>query len=99
MDSLDWFSPFGDGAFAALQQIHALNRALKPGSRVLLRSAGRTPWYLHLFEKAGFTARRIMRRDGFMDMVNMYASCWLLVKSKELPEKEELERDLREIGV
>jgi len=59
MDSMDWFDPKGD---EALTQIHALNRALKPGGRVMLRSAGLTPWYIPVFERCGFIARRVGAR-------------------------------------
>lgn len=55
MDSMDWFDP---GSDAAVQQIEKLNRALKLGGRVLLRSAGRKPWYIDEFEKLGFVAKR-----------------------------------------
>lgn len=55
MDSMDWFDP---GSDAAAQQISKLNRALKLGGRVMLRSAGKKPWYIAEFEKYGFVARR-----------------------------------------
>ncbi|KAF7504315.1 hypothetical protein GJ744_002504 [Endocarpon pusillum] len=85
MDSMDWFSP-SDQPTAATQ-IRALNRALVPGGRVLLRSAALKPWYLKLFEDLGFQATiATERRPGtYTDMVNMYASCWLCVKGANLP--------------
>lgn len=55
MDSMDWFDP---GSEAAAEQITALNRALKLGGRVLLRSAGLVPWYIKTFEELGFSAHR-----------------------------------------
>lgn len=59
MDSMDWFDP---GATAASKQIEKLNRALKLGGRVLLRSAGLTPWYIEEFEALGFQAKRMGAR-------------------------------------
>ena len=59
MDSMDWFDPQSD---EALTQIHALNRALKLGGRVMLRSAGLKPWYIPVFESCGFAARRVGAR-------------------------------------
>ena len=59
MDSMDWFDPAGA---AAATQIRALNRALALGGRVLLRSAGRRPWYLARFERLGFAVRTARQR-------------------------------------
>lgn len=59
MDSMDWFDP---AAEAAGQQIEKLNRALKLGGRVLLRSAALTPWYIATFESLGFQAKRVGSR-------------------------------------
>lgn len=61
MDSMDWFDP---GAAAAKTQIEKLNRAMKLGGRVLLRSAGLTPWYVKEFEEAGFQPKRVGARIG-----------------------------------
>ena len=55
MDSMDWFNP---GAEDASRQIEKLNRALKLGGRVMLRSAALTPWYISTFESLGFQAKR-----------------------------------------
>lgn len=84
MDSMDWFDPASD---AAARQIALLNRALKKGGRVLLRSAARQPWYLKLFEESGFRAeRKAVRAPGeCIDRVNMYASCWICTKVGNLP--------------
>lgn len=84
MDSMDWFDP---GSDEAGRQINLLNRALGMGGRVLLRSAGRKPWYIKDFEARGFEARRVgVRGDGgCVDRVNMYASCWVCVKVDNLP--------------
>ncbi|KAF2843141.1 hypothetical protein M501DRAFT_1005791 [Patellaria atrata CBS 101060] len=79
MDSMDWFDPKGADA---RNQIRALNRALKMGGRVLLRSAGLTPWYIARFEEMGFVAKRVAARmpGSCVDRVNMYASTWLCTK-------------------
>jgi betaine lipid synthase len=87
MDSMDWFDPSSSSS-AAQQQVRRLNRALKMGGRVLLRSAARKPWYIAVFEQSGgFMAKRIGdRADGrCIDRVNMYASCWVCTKVQGLP--------------
>ena len=61
MDSMDWFDP---GAEEAEKQIRQLNRALKLGGRVLLRSAALTPWYVKTFESLGFQGKRVGARIG-----------------------------------
>jgi len=84
MDSMDWFDP---GAAAAGEQIGKLNRALKLGGRVLLRSAALTPWYIKEFEGLGFQEKRMSARiaGACIDRVNMYASCYILTKVENLP--------------
>jgi len=74
MDSMDWFDPQSD---EALTQIHALNRALKPAGRVMLRSAGLKPWYIPAFEGCGFTARRVGARfpGTCIDRYGLSLSC------------------------
>lgn len=59
MDSMDWFDSSSDEAAI---QIKALNHALILGGRVLLRSAGLKPWYATVFERSGFSARRVAAR-------------------------------------
>ncbi|KAI0126347.1 hypothetical protein BJ170DRAFT_402095 [Xylariales sp. AK1849] len=83
MDSMDWFDSASDAADA---QITKLNRALKMGGRVMLRSAGLRPWYIKKFERHGFVAKRMGAREGgaCIDRVNMYASCWLMIKNGNL---------------
>ncbi|KAI1196262.1 hypothetical protein F5X97DRAFT_220693 [Nemania serpens] len=83
MDSMDWFDP---GSDAAASQITKLNRALKMGGRVMLRSAGLKPWYLKEFAKLGFVAKCMGSREGgaCIDRVNMYASCWICTKRENL---------------
>ncbi|TWU71584.1 hypothetical protein ED733_001863 [Metarhizium rileyi] len=84
MDSMDWFDP---GSPTAAAQITKLNRALKMGGRVMLRTSALTPWYIKAFEVRGFTAKRHGGRiDGAcIDRVNMYASCWICTKVENLP--------------
>ncbi|TVY49827.1 hypothetical protein LOCC1_G000422 [Lachnellula occidentalis] len=84
MDSMDWFSP---GAEEASTQIAKLNRALKLGGRVMLRSAALTPWYIAVFEGLGFAPKRVGARIAgtCIDRVNMYASCYILTKIQNLP--------------
>jgi betaine lipid synthase len=84
MDSMDWFDP---GSDAAARQIAKLNRALKIGGRVLLRSSALTPWYIAEFEAHGFVGKRVGHRvpGDCIDRVNMYASCWVISKRDNLP--------------
>ncbi|KAK1970587.1 hypothetical protein LY78DRAFT_221407 [Colletotrichum sublineola] len=84
MDSMDWFDP---GAPAAAAQITKLNRALKKGGRVLLRSSVLNPWYIKVFEAHGFSPKRVGARIGgaCIDRVNMYKSAFLCVKIENLP--------------
>ncbi|EFX05573.1 3-amino-3-carboxypropyl transferase [Grosmannia clavigera kw1407] len=84
MDSMDWFDRGGDGAPS---QIAKLNRALRLGGRVLLRSSARLPWYVDVFERLGFAAKRHGNREPgvCIDRVNMYASCWICTKMANLP--------------
>jgi betaine lipid synthase len=84
MDSMDWFDV---GGAPATRQIARLNRALAVGGRVLLRSSARKPWYVEVFERLGFSARRHGDREpgACIDRVNMYASCWVCTKVNGLP--------------
>lgn len=83
MDSMDWFGPDSE---EAAKQIQKLNRALKMQGRVMLRSAALVPWYIQTFESLGFTAKRVGARENgaCIDRVNMYASCWILVKTASI---------------
>ncbi|KAI0184057.1 hypothetical protein EV127DRAFT_445120 [Xylaria flabelliformis] len=83
MDSMDWFDP---GSITAESQITKLNRALKMGGRVMLRSAGLKPWYLKEFARLGFVTKCMGSREGgaCIDRVNMYASCWICTKRENL---------------
>ncbi|KEF58881.1 uncharacterized protein A1O9_03724 [Exophiala aquamarina CBS 119918] len=60
MDSMDWFNP---SETAAQKQILALNKVLKIGGRVFFRSAALRPWYTDIFERNGFEAKCVGRRD------------------------------------
>ncbi|KAI0798754.1 hypothetical protein GGR55DRAFT_684645 [Xylaria sp. FL0064] len=97
MDSMDWFDPESD---AASSQITKLNRALKMGGRVMLRSAGLKPWYLEEFAKLGFAMKCMgSREDGAcIDRVNMYASCWICTKRENLAPPTPPSRDNDAIG-
>ncbi|KAK3951002.1 hypothetical protein QBC32DRAFT_263416 [Pseudoneurospora amorphoporcata] len=97
MDSMDWFDPEEEGK--AREQVRRLNRALKVGGKVLLRSAGLKPWYVRVFVEEGFEARRVGCRGSgsskqgggskeCIDRVNMYASCWILEKVNGLDQEE-----------
>ncbi|KAK3355884.1 hypothetical protein B0H65DRAFT_413806 [Neurospora tetraspora] len=95
MDSMDWFDPPSpeeekEGKGKAREQVRRLNRALKVGGKVLLRSAGVEPWYVKVFVQEGFEARRVgcRSKEGTecIDRVNMYASCWVLEKVEGLEE-------------
>lgn len=81
MDSMDWFTPSGPEAEA---QVKVVSKALKPGGRVLLRSAGLDPWYIRVFQENGFTTKRVAARitpGTCTDRVNMYASTWICKKT------------------
>lgn len=59
MDSMDWFEPLTN---AAAVQIIAMNKVLRPGGRVLLRSAALVPWYIQIFEEHGFLCTCVGKR-------------------------------------
>ncbi|KAI0918380.1 hypothetical protein AcV5_002383 [Taiwanofungus camphoratus] len=85
MDHMDWFDKDGQ---EATKEIRALNRAMKLGGRVLLRSAGLKPWYISTFEKQGFVCQRVAARlpGTCIDRVNMYASTWICSKALPVPD-------------
>ncbi|KAI0763515.1 hypothetical protein BD413DRAFT_643130 [Trametes elegans] len=84
MDHMDWFDPEGD---QATKEINALNKAMKLGGRVLLRSAGLKPWYIANFSAQGFKCERVAARTSgkCVDRVNMYASTWICTKVGQDP--------------
>ncbi|EME77424.1 uncharacterized protein MYCFIDRAFT_191528 [Pseudocercospora fijiensis CIRAD86] len=91
MDSMDWFTPGGPEAPA---QCKAVNRALKLGGRVLIRSSGLLPWYIAVFEECGFSAKRVaarIPRGMCTDRVNMYASTWICTKVEGLKVEDQVE--------
>jgi len=117
MDSMDWFdqpskskamtsadtnrADSSGGGAAATRQIKKLNRALKMGGRVLLRSSALTPWYIAEFEAHGFRGKRVGNRvpGECIDRVNMYASCWICTKVENLrPETPDSERERERAG-
>lgn len=79
-----------EGMDAAQSQIDEMLRVLRVGGKVLLRSAALKPWYIELFERMEdedtgrkmWNVKCVGRRDSgkCIDRVNMYASCWLIVK-------------------
>lgn len=85
-----------EGTDAAQSQIDAVHRVLKIGGKVLLRSASVKPWYIELFERMEddesgrklWTVKCMGRRDTSkgkcLDRVNMYASCWLIIKAGDM---------------
>ncbi|KAI1787532.1 hypothetical protein LXA43DRAFT_896047 [Ganoderma leucocontextum] len=79
MDHMDWFDPEGT---SATEEIRAVNKAMKVGGRVLLRSAGLKPWYIAKFTAQGFKCERVAARTAgkCIDRVNMYASTWICTK-------------------
>ena len=88
MDSIDWFDP---SAEAAASQITKLNRSLKMGGRVLLRSSALVPWYMKTFEAHGFSPKRVGISGACIDHVNMYASCWICTKVENLGSSPEID--------
>ncbi|KAF2267923.1 hypothetical protein CC78DRAFT_32264 [Lojkania enalia] len=97
MDSMDWFPPEGK---QAVRQIRAMNRALKVKGRVMLRSAGLTPWYIAKFEESGFACKRVAVRvpGSCIDRVNMYASTWICTKESSI-EQEDVNVHLRKTSM
>ena len=61
MDHMDWFDPEGADA---TEEIRAINKAMKVGGRVLLRSAGLKPWYIANFTAQGFKCKRVAGRTA-----------------------------------
>lgn len=77
MDHVDWLDEKSLETYA-----RALAKHVKPGGRVIWRSASLNPPYVHFFEEAGFTVTCVDRHcEGktpvLIDMVNMYASFWV----------------------
>jgi betaine lipid synthase len=76
MDHMDWMDLDG---VEVRKELVALRDAMKPGGKVLFRSAAMKPWYVKVYEEEGFTCRPVAIRENknSIDRVNMYASTWL----------------------
>ncbi|KAH9565685.1 hypothetical protein CY35_04G089900 [Sphagnum magellanicum] len=72
MDHVDWLEQDDIDVLCA-----ALKDQVKPGGRVIWRSASRRPKYAKCIEKAGFNVVRIKSSETYMDRVNMYASFYV----------------------
>ncbi|CAI5999109.1 unnamed protein product [Closterium sp. NIES-64] len=78
MDHVDWLGQ---------RDIDTLCRALKdqvkPGGRVIWRSASRNPEYAKDIEKAGFKVVQVrsITQQQYMDRVNMYASFYVAIRN------------------
>lgn len=79
MDHMDWFLPQGADANT---EVEALKASLAVGGRVLLRLISKHPWYIGVFERAGFTCTPAATRlsGESIDRINMYASTWVCTK-------------------
>ncbi|BBN01909.1 betaine lipid synthase [Marchantia polymorpha subsp. ruderalis] len=76
MDHVDWLEqPDIDTLCDALRD------QVRPGGRVIWRSASRRPGYAKCIEKAGFKVTRIQTSESYMDRVNMYASFYVAVRN------------------
>ena len=76
MDHMDWMD--WDG-IEVRKEIVALRNAMKPGGRVMFRSAAKKPWYVKIYEEEGFQCHPVAVRENnhSIDRINMYASTWL----------------------
>ncbi|CAM6035693.1 unnamed protein product [Sphagnum compactum] len=72
MDHVDWLDQEDIDILCA-----ALRDQVKPGGRVIWRSASRRPKYAKCIEDAGFNVVRITSSETYMDRVNMYASFYV----------------------
>lgn len=90
MDHMDWFDPAEKDA---RDEIRALNKALKKGGKVLLRTSSPHPWYTKVYESEGFVCRAAaVRTSGTsIDRVNMYASSWVCTKVDDIVGKSNIE--------
>ncbi|KAL2643503.1 hypothetical protein R1flu_011090 [Riccia fluitans] len=76
MDHVDWLEqPDIDTLCEALRD------QVRPGGRVIWRSASRSPGYAKCIEKAGFKVTRIHTSEQYMDRVNMYASFYVAIRN------------------
>jgi len=87
MDHVDWLEqPDIDTLCAALKD------QVKPGGRVIWRSASRSPKYAKCIEEAGFDVVRITTSEKYMDRVNMYASFYVGIRQGGPSIEEKLEQ-------
>ncbi|KAJ7531111.1 hypothetical protein O6H91_14G032700 [Diphasiastrum complanatum] len=77
MDHVDWLDQTDIDILC-----EALKEHVKPGGRVIWRSASRAPHYAKSITDAGFTVRQISTNDSYMDRVNMYASFHVAVRNR-----------------
>lgn len=77
MDHVDWL---GQKDIDTLCE--ALQRQVKPGGRVIWRSASRNPDYAKDIEKHGFKVVQVrsITQQQYMDRVNMYASFYVAIR-------------------
>jgi betaine lipid synthase len=81
MDHVDWLEEGAGRALAA-----ALGEQVRPGGRVIWRSAALEPRHAAWVAAAGFEVRCVRRADdghGLMDRVNMYASFHVATRRAE----------------
>eukprot|EP00897_Mesotaenium_endlicherianum_P008660 jgi/Mesen1/7822/ME000417S07135 len=77
MDHVDWLGKKDIDVLC-----NALRNQVKPGGRVIWRSASRSPHYASSVEKAGFKVVKIRstNEERYMDRVNMYASFYVAIR-------------------
>lgn len=75
MDHVDWLDQADIDILC-----DSLREHVKPGGRVIWRSASRNPAYAKCIEKAGFQVIRISTSEKYMDRVNMYASFFVSIR-------------------
>ncbi|GAQ92949.1 betaine lipid synthase [Klebsormidium nitens] len=95
MDHVDWLDQPDIDTLAA-----ALKAQVRPGGRVIWRSASKQPHYARAIEAAGFKVIRVRCSDQYMDRVNMYASFYVGIRHggpaiKQLVQEEKLDKPLR----
>eukprot|EP00245_Coleochaete_scutata_P005726 TRINITY_DN1951_c0_g1_i1.p1 TRINITY_DN1951_c0_g1~~TRINITY_DN1951_c0_g1_i1.p1 ORF type:complete len:664 (-),score=144.25 TRINITY_DN1951_c0_g1_i1:680-2671(-) len=76
MDHVDWLEQKDIDVLC-----DALKAQVKPGGRVIWRSASRHPHYAKCIEQSGFKVVRIHGSEKYMDRVNMYASFYVAIRN------------------
>lgn len=92
MDHVDWLEQGDIDTLCA-----ALKDQVKPGGRVIWRSASRSPKYAKCIEKAGFDVIRITTSDKYMDRVNMYASFYVGIRQGGVS-IEDMENEIEKVN-